>query len=218
VYAFGTRIRSALDAAGRSWRGDDPVAALREENERLRTGVAQANELMDENAFLRRVSDLPARRDRMVVDAGVFAYGVGGNAIRMVVNRGAGDGVVPGATVTTGGGTLVGVVEAVQERTASVRVVGDTSFQVTARVRGTDINGLVRRDATGELILDLIAKDELVAEGAVVESSGLDRVPAGLLVGTVRSIDAGRTTLFQVIRLDAAHREQPITRVLILSP
>jgi rod shape-determining protein MreC len=180
-------------------------------------GIAQVADLMEENAFLRLISDLPARRERSVVDGNVFAYGIGGNTQRMVVNRGAVDGIVPGATVTTAAGVFIGLVHQVQERTATVRVVGDPGVQVTARVRGTDINGLMRLDAYGELVLDLIAKDELVSEGVVVETSGLDQMPSGLRIGTVRTVDADRTTLFQVIRLDPAHRAEPVTRVLILS-
>jgi len=218
AYDQAVRIRLSFSAALRAYHGDDPVPGLLSENELLKTDTAQLHELQEENAFLRKISDLPARRERTVIDAGVFAYSMSASGARLVMNRGALDGIVTGAPVTTESGILIGLVASVQDHTSTVHVVGAAGIQVTGRVRGTEVNGLVRLDVYGELVLDLVAKDEPVTEGYTVETSGLDEVPAGLLIGSVRTVDADRTTLFQVIRLDAAHRSQPIRRVLVLNP
>ena len=217
-YETGVRVRSSWNAMRDAWNGSDPVPGLEADVARLQAEVAVVNELRSENEFLRRVSDLPARRERTAIDAGIFAYHAGPSSNYMVINRGAHDAVETGGVVTDGNGTFIGIVEDVQLQTARVRTVGSPDVQVTARVRGSDVNGLIRLDALGELVLDLIAKDEQVPEAAVVETSGLDHVPAGLLIGTVRSVDADRTTLFQIIRIDAAFRSSPVTRVLVLNP
>ena len=77
-----------------------------------------------------------------------------------------------------------------------------------------------------DLVDDLAQRAALLApacggddtEGAVVVASGLDGIPAGLPIGTIRSVDAERTTLFQIIRIDPAHEAESVWRVLVLVP
>jgi rod shape-determining protein MreC len=218
LYESSSRARMAVSAAITAWRGETQLQSLEKENERLRSELAGARDLEEENEFLRRISDLPARRDRLTVVAEIFAYGIGGQEFSMVLNRGSRDQITPGAAVVTESGVLVGIVSSVHGRVSRVAVIGDTSVQVTGRIVDTEVGGLVRVDGSGTLVLDMIAKGEDVTEGVTVVTSGLDHVPAGLIIGTVRSVDADSTALFQIVRLNPAHKEGPVTRVLVLNP
>lgn len=213
------RMGAVIAAAQRAWSGTEPDQLLRDELDRLRTTESQMRDLAEENEFLRRIADLPVRQEWRSVPAGVYAYAVLGQRFHVVVNRGSADGIVPGSAVITESGVLVGIVaENVTAHAADVTVVGDPTLQITGRLAGTEVSGLVRSDETGSLVLDMVGKDEPVSEGMAVVTGGLDRVPAGLGIGTVRTVNPASTTLFQSIHISASRLERPIGRVLVLIP
>lgn len=218
VYEFSERSRRSVQAAIGAWNDNDSSSHIVAEVIELRASLAALHDVEEENAFLREIADLPARNEYQAIPAGIFSYAVTGGAIEAVINRGARDGVVPGSTVMTSPMVFVGIVDRVSERSSTIRVLGDPTVQVTGRLAGVEVGGLVRLDQSGHVILDLIGKGELVAEGVSVVTSGLDHVPAGLIIGTVRSVDPESVTLFQTIRLDVAHRSESMWRVMILVP
>ncbi|HXV26611.1 MAG TPA: rod shape-determining protein MreC [Candidatus Paceibacterota bacterium] len=213
-----SRASRAVVAAGAAWSGTEDIGTLRDRISVLESERAVLADVQEENEFLRRAAELPARKERRAVIGGVFAYGVAGAQIRMTVNRGSAHGVTAGSAVVTDGGVLVGVVDRVTPQSSAVRVLEDPGSQVTARIGGTPVSGLARVAPDGRFIFDLVAKDETVSEGALVISSGLDDIPAGLIIGTVRAVDPESTTLFQTVTVDAAYRDGPVDRVLILIP
>ena len=218
VYAFTGRINGSLSGAVRGWAGTDDAERLRVENSRLRMELAALQDVAEENVFLRTVAELPPRPEFRAVTGRIFSNAVAGSAVQVTLNVGERDGVTPASTVMTESGALLGFVRDVRERSSTVVVVGDPSLQVTGRIPETEIGGLVRVDGAGRVALDLIAKGETVSEGDVVVTSGLDHAPAGLIIGTVRSVDPESTTLFQQIRLDVAHETDVVWRVLVLIP
>ena len=218
VYGFTGRVSNAFAGAVRGFQGTDELMNNRSENMRLRTQIAELQDISEENVFLRKIADIPARREYRAVASGIFAYAISGQQIQVTVNVGSSDDVVPGSAVVTKSGALLGFVRDVRERSALVTVLGDSQLQVTGRVAGEQTGGLVRTDGNGRLILDLIGKDELVREGDVIITSGLDHAPPGLIVGIVRSVDPESTTLFQQIRVDVAHEAESVWRVIVLIP
>ena len=138
--------------------------------------------------------------------------------MQTVLNRGTDEGIAVGDVVSTGFGELVGTVERVSADHSIVRMVGDPTLEVTARVLTSDVAGLVRSDRGSSVVLDLVRNDEVVAEGATLVTSGDDRYPAGLIIGTVRSIDHEAVTLFQRIRVTPAVRDDIHGPVLVSRP
>lgn len=218
VSAVTGNVVRALDSFARGFTGRDDSLELERINARLRSQLAGLQDVEEENVFLRNVAELPTRYERRTLIGGVFNYAAIGQQMRMVLNMGFADGVEPGSTVTTESGSLLGIVDDVGKHTSSLIVLDDPSIQITGRVMNTDVGGLVRVDQTGQLALELIGKDEEVAEGAMVVTSGLDTIPAGIPIGIVRSVDSERTTLFQIIRIDAAYRTESVWRVLVFLP
>lgn len=192
-------------------------ARLREESQRLLSQAAGMDALRRELEFARAAADLPVVRELQTIDAEIFSYARAGGVREAVIDRGTRDWVAPGDLVAAASGALIGVIGDAYDAHSTVVLLGDPSLEITGRVMGTDINGLVRRSGD-DLVLDLVSRDEAVAEGQVVVTSGNDGFPAALIIGTIRSVDTSQTTLFTVVNLTPAASLPPVGRVLVMRP
>jgi len=136
----------------------------------------------------------------------------------VIANKGQDDGIAEGNVVVGAGGVLIGVVTEVARDHSTVRVIGDPALEVTARIVGTDVSGLIRVDTSAAVIMDFIQKSEQVTEGQSIVTSGNDQIPAGILIGTVRSVDSEGTTLFKTVRVSPGMHDTISGKVLILQP
>lgn len=213
----GTRSLMALFDIAVS--GDDLVrenGRLKDELTSAQAANARLHDIAEENVFLRAVAGLREKIPGEMIEGAAFSYLHDGGVRHMVINRGSDDGVEKGDVVATGTGALVGQVIDLFPRFAVVRAVGDPSLEVTARILGADISGLVRLDPVRGLILDLVQKSETVTEEQVVVTSGNDRFPAGLVIGSVRSVDTESATLFKGVQLTSLVSERFDGRIIIL--
>jgi cell shape-determining protein MreC len=213
-----SRWAVALIQTARSTGGDERVRELEDELTRLRSRAALDDAVVRERDLYRTAAGIRERLRREPTPAGIVAYPRAGGLFESVINRGARDWVAAGDIVVTGDGALVGVVREAWDDHASVVTLDDPSLQIAARVAGTAITGLVRADSEGGLVLDLVAKGELVTEGQVIETAGNDRFPAGLIIGTVRSVDATQATLFALVRVSPATQVGRSVEVLVMRP
>ncbi|MCC6934791.1 MAG: rod shape-determining protein MreC [Candidatus Yanofskybacteria bacterium] len=204
--AFG-RFPSGL-AQLQAYGSAEELAAQRAQNEALRREVDA----------LRDAAGLRVQTGRELIEAGIFAYVNSDGTRSVLLNKGSHDGIEAGGTVATSRGVLIGTVETVGDRHARVRTVGDAQFEATARIVGTEVSGLVRTADDGTVVLDLVQKGEDVHEGQDVVTSGDDRYPAGLLIGTVRSVDTQAATLFLTVRLSPRMSAAVTGPVVILRP
>lgn len=188
---------------------------LRAELTRAQATVTQFDTLTRENEFLRAAAGLRELTGMSPIEANIFGYIRDGGLREMVVNKGQADYISIGDVVVTAQGALVGIVKDVSERHSIVRAISDPSFEVTARVVGTDIVGLLHVDVNGVLMLDMIQKAEKVSEGQSIATSGNDGLPAGILIGAVRSVDVESTTLFKVVRVSSAVAKDFSGKVII---
>lgn len=204
VAATASRFGISLNALTDRRDAVARALALDERELRLQAREAEADQLRRDLAAARAAAGIRERTSGEPLEAGVFAWPRQGGIRELTVNRGSRDWVAAGDVVITPVGALVGVVRAVAADSATVRALGDPGVEVTARVADTDISGLVRTDPRDGLLLDLVDKNEPVTEGQTVITSGNDRFPAALVIGTVRAVDTTATTLFATVRLDAA--------------
>lgn len=210
-----TRLSAASSAAVQGWRGTHREQELEETVRTLERETAVLADVFEENAFLRSVAELPVRREHRTVLGHVYAAGAVGQRRQALVDVGSRDGIVPGSAAALQDGTLLGIVAEVYERSSRVLLMGDPTTQVTARVLGRDSSGLAHVDQSGQLVLDFVPKDRQVTEGNRIVTSGIDGLPVGLVIGTVRSVDIDHTSLFQRIRIESAHDDGPVWRVVI---
>ena len=196
---------------GRAWsatffsRGDLTAEnlRLRVEMEELRAAAADADVLRDELEFTRAATGIRERFTGDPIAAGIFSWYRAGSAVLASINRGETDGIAVGDVVISATGSLVGVVREVYGNHATITILGDPNLQAAARIMGKGITGLVRTGEEG-LVLDLVQKEESVEEGDTVLTGGNDHFPAGLVIGTVRSVDIRQQTLFSIIRIQPA--------------
>jgi cell shape-determining protein MreC len=211
VRTIGTTVLQRTDLAQR-------MTELEEENGRLRGELQRCSEVEREAAFCREAAGIVSRPAGNMQEAGIFSYNTASGIRQAIISRGAGDGVSAGDVVMTSRGELVGVVRSVYESHATVYRIQDVAFEVTARVDGSDVAGLVRADGEGSLMLDLVQNDETVSEGAKVVTSGDDGYPAGLLIGIVRSVNNTAATLFQYVRIEPSVPDGVHGSVLVIRP
>ena len=155
------------------------LAALREENRRLRALFEGADSLAYEYRFA----------ELLRVELDPFAH-------RVLIDRGSDDGVTVGQAVIDGAGVM-GQVEDVQLHFAGVRLISDPNHALPVQINRTGLRTIAfGLGETDRLVLPNVPREADVRAGDLVVTSGLgDRFPGGYPVAEVTSIDRepGRT-------------------------
>jgi len=205
INAIGAPFR-ALSTAVTNWTADRYDRAFRydqlvEENDRLRRQVAELQEsarkgedALREVEQLRDLLGLANERPELVyVDAAVSSRSSTNWGSDLTLNKGTSDDVSLDDCVIDQYGNLVGVVTEVGPNWALVTTVLNPKTELGGRIARIDSNAILEGDFTlmkqGELRLSYIPSDAKLIAGDQVVTSGLGGIyPAGLFVGTVRSL------------------------------
>lgn len=184
--------------------------ALKEENERLRSRLAEAEGelarargLDRENRVLRGLLDLDFADEIDTVAARVVSLSPGNFEWSVTIDRGRRHGVEEAMPVVSGQG-LVGRVVEVSEIRAKVLLLTDPRMAVGIRLASSRETG-VTQGLAGEDVLqvDLVEPETPVQEDELVVTSGLQqaRYPPGVPVGTVVSVSTRRGALQKDLRV-----------------
>ena len=159
---------------------------LEEENQRLRELFEGANSQPYEYRFA----------ELLQVELDPFSH-------RVIIDRGASDGVQPGQAVIDGSGVM-GQVEDVQRHFARVRLISDPSHALPVQINRSGLRTVAYGTGeTGRLNLPNVPREADVREGDLVVTSGLGhRFPGGYPVAVVTSIDREEGQTFA--RVEAA--------------
>jgi len=168
------------------------LAGLRDENERLRAQVREAEAQLRETdaleekvAQLELINGLEVASDLTTVTARTYSSGASAFDNVRYIDKGANDGVVVGQAVVDEDG-LVGRVDLVSANDSRIRLITDPVISVGVRVQSTNETGIVTGRGDGPLRLEMFRAKEPVAEGDLVVTDG-SRFPPGIVVGTVRT-------------------------------
>lgn len=144
-----------------------------------------------------------------------MAY-AGDNARRtLVIDRGSRDGVAPGQAVVSSG-SLVGKIERVTDGTAVVFLVSDPEFRVQAISQTDRARGIIRGQLGTGLRLEQVAQsDQLTAKDTIL-TAGSDRVPKGILIGQVETIDRSDNELFQAANVRSSLNMSRLELVFVI--
>ena len=165
-------------------------AALRQENQRLRTllEATQGRDYSFQFAEMKRV------------DLDPFSH-------RVWIDHGGKEGVVIGQAVIDGLG-IVGQVENVHRHFATVRLISDPDHALPVQINRTGLRTVVYgRGETNYLLMPNVPLQADVSPGDVIVTSGLgDRFPPGFPVGEVERVqrDSGETFATVYVRPFAA--------------
>lgn len=178
------------------------VRVLEEENARLQSLLARNEGVEEENARLRAELRLLPRTRFHLLTAEVISRSTDGVLDAFVINRGTHNGVTVGRPVIVSDGIVVGVVRAADALTSIVVLLTDPSVRLTAETQGTYAEGLVHGSRGLDIIMDTIPRTATIALGDRVVTTGTDgQFPPNLLVGTIRSVNAASTEIFQAAQV-----------------
>lgn len=137
-----------------------------------------------------------------------------------IIDRGKKDGIILSAPVLTENGILVGKISGVQETTSNVTLINDSKSKITAIIAATPpTTGVVNGQFGLGLTVDLVPMSEKIETGNIVETSGLeDGIPAGLLIGTISTLNTQPTDLFQTASVSPTVDYTRIRIVSVLIP
>jgi len=191
------------------------AARLRAEAQALRLRQLRYEELEQENARLRALLSLRDRLPVRTVGAEVVAREWNGFTGGLTLNRGRADGLERLAPVIVTQGVVGRVVE-LRHGSAVVQLLTDPASSIAAVVSRTRAQGIVEGVPGGRLRLKLPAREEGVAVGDLVLTSGLGGIfPKGLPLGRVTRVHrpAG---LFRVVDLQPVVDLARVEEVLVL--
>ena len=209
--------------ARRIWREYLALVGVREQNDRLRERI---DRLEDENLQYReaivsserfqRLVGFRARRDVPMVPANVVAQDLSRWFRSVIIDQGATSGIRPGMPVITDSG-VVGVVAGTTPSESKVLLVIDPQSRIDAYVQRSRARGSVRGSAAGSVAFEHVLRDEDVAVGDQLLTSGLGAVyPKGLVVGYVERVERKPYGLFQVADILPAVDFRKLEEVFVL--
>jgi rod shape-determining protein MreC len=179
---------------------------LREENSQLQTDLIDSEAALVENERLREQLAIQEQHPWRLVGADVIMRSPDAGRRTITIARGSDDGIDVGMAVVgrTSGGpvALIGMVDQVGSRAATVLLTTDLASRVSARVlyRGHTALGLVQGQWQhgSRLRLEEVAYHDALAEEAIVVTAGLTgeldlplplaAVPAGVPIGAVETV------------------------------
>lgn len=216
-----------VDTLGDAWtsyvwlvRTEEDNAALREENERLRREIAEAE---------RRALDAETLEDLLEMRRSFAAEMVGARVIasslnphfrvhRVRIDRGE-DEVGPGMAVVTTEG-LVGRVAAAGGREAEVMLTTDARSSIDVFIPRTGSRGVLTglgADDRYAAEIEYLEEEQAVEPGDEVLTSGLgDSLPRGIPVGEVVAVGDADYGLYQEVEVEPAARVSSLSRVLVM--
>jgi rod shape-determining protein MreC len=157
------------------------------------------------------------------VNASVISFP--GNAFThsLTIAAGSSSGIRVNAPVVSGLG-LVGIVSNVFPETAIVTLISDPDSFVAARDLRTRVRGVVGTGAGGSLILDHVAKTNVVRQGDEIVTDGThnarypDLYPYGIPIGRVTSVGVADTASFLQVQVQPFANLGSLDAVGVLVP
>ena len=202
---LGERVRHVGDRFGNVAELRAENDQLRAENERLRAAEARVKELERENQQLTAQANFAVQFPQLrLIPARVISRDPRSRSKYFVINRGAEDGVQVGMAAVSPD-FLVGLVTAVEAKTARVTLIVDESMQVGVLLQDDPrAQGILygQWQKGGRLTMEYVERNITVPPNARIITSGLtQRVPKGLLVGVAANVKKDEQQDYQEIEV-----------------
>jgi len=214
---------SKLEGAGFFFRGIIGFGSIVSKNENLKkenfsllSQLADYEDIKNENDFLRNALNISPRFNEKIVYANIYQFQLGSDGYDVLLNKGASDGIVEGDVIITETGVLIGRIKRAHDDFSLALVVNDTDFSVAVKILNSDTIGIAKGALNQGLYLDFVVQGDLIQEGDIVVSSGMDLTPPALIVGTVSHVETKVTDLFKKVKIKPAMGEMKIGRVLVI--
>jgi rod shape-determining protein MreC len=190
--------------------------------EALRNAVAvQQNDELQ--ALLKFEQGARYPQDYRAVNASVVSYPSGIYTHQIVIDAGTNSGIHVNTPVVSADG-LVGKVTQVGPSTAVVTLLTDPDNAVPARDLKTKVSGLIRHGQGNTLILDRVAKEQIVNKGDWIVTRGTvdrrypDEYPYGIPIGRVVSVGTSDIASFLTVEVQPLAKLDSLDVVAALIP
>jgi rod shape-determining protein MreC len=218
-------INAGVDGLNDAWKRYIFLIGLQEENRRLR----EKNDLLARDRILYREGYLEGLRLRKLlalkeqirhetVAARVIDRDSGAIFKTLLIDRGSAQGLRVGLPVVSDQG-LVGRVVETTYHISRVLLIIDENSNIDALVQGSRAQAILQGAGAAGCNLKYLPKTETVRVGDSVITSGLSGVfSKGLLIGTVRTVNKGESSLFQKIEVAPAVNFAKVEEILVILP
>lgn len=216
------------------WNGIRNVGELIQENKELKEEISKQNVRIllyeyyrNENNRLRALLNFKEQKDLETIGARVIGYSTNNWDNRIIIDRGAKDGVEEGMPVITYKGALVGRVDYVGAFSAQVLLCNDSEFVVGGIVERPESRaiGLVKgqQNNPGVNIMENISWNISSEEGDIkvgdpIVTSGLSNLyPRGIPIGEVINVEYDNYGLSQKAEIELYMNIKTIEEVLVIT-
>jgi rod shape-determining protein MreC len=212
-----TMRRTVADAISTTFLQEREIRRLRRDVAALRHAAGRHRELMIENERLRHLLALTASEPGFSVATRVVSRGTNRWANLLVIDKGAGHGILKDMAVTTPSG-LAGKVFEARENFAAVLLVDNPRFAAAVRLQGDRSEAVLAGAGPGRAVLRYLSADAAPTTGELLVTSGLDGLfPAGIPAGTVAGVDTPEDALFHEVTVALAVDTSKLEELLVVS-
>lgn len=207
----------------RMWRDYLNLVQVRRENVQLREDIkmlnqslAAAGEALHENERLKRLLEMRKTVREPTVAAAVIGEDVTPWFRTLTIDQGSSSGIQDGMPVLAAGG-VVGQTIKVTPNSSRVLLLTDHASGIAALIQRSRARGVVKGKGDSVCSLEFTMRDEDVAAGDLVVTSGVGGVFAkGLPIGTVTMVKKGQYGIFQSVTIKPAVSTAHLEEVLVV--
>lgn len=172
------------------------IDQLKNQNAQLQNQLLTLQDLKDQNQQLKQLLDVPAAAQAPIQPARItglsrYAY----------IDHGSTSHIKPGYAVISGS-SLLGIINQVNPRTSSVRLLTDPQIQISAKTNKGQTGQVIFQKQT--LRFTQVSPDPTLTVDQPVYTQGTDNYPSGLLIGTIRQVQPAQTNVYQSASLTPA--------------
>lgn len=155
--------------------------------------------LEDENIELKKQLNFASKNSFTQLGATVIGKNIDALGNNIIIDQGEVDGMVLDAPVIVSEGVLIGKIVRLEKNISVVRLINDNQSKIAVTVVNHDKSlGLIEGGYGISIRLNYVPQNEIINVGDIVITSGLEsNVPAGLLVGTVDTVEKEAYQPFQ---------------------
>lgn len=216
-HSVDRNVRSIFDSYIFLIKVEDTNKGLTKRVHKLEAENASMKEMESENKRLREILKMTEEKPLSGVTASVIGHDPSGWVAALTLDKGSSSGIAPGMAVVDGHG-VVGQVVAVSSGSSKVLLITDHASGVDVLVQGTRTRGVIEGSGSSLCELRYVERNEEIAEGDQVVTSGMDGVfPKGLLVGSVSAVAEPPGSLFLAVEIEPSVDFSHLEEVLVVT-
>lgn len=192
---------------------------LKQQIANLAAQIAELKFFEQENQTLKKNLKFLRDKNYNYIGARIFVQNFDSANRILIIDRGINDGVKKDLPVISEEGIFIGVVEKAEPSHSLIKLLSDNLSQISVLIENQSRSmGLLKGGYNLGMRVELVPQGEIIEEGDLVVSSGLDEnIPAGLLVGYVESLKSNPHEPFQTVFIKSAVDYSKITTAAILT-